>query len=337
MIEDGAVEYFLNDIGQHGRNRRTTDAYRRVLTDFEMFISENYEKKPTEVDYRECMAYIHELRASKSESTVATYASYLNRFYTYLIRVGKQEENPMSLIMDEMEESIDSDPERRDISLQEMRQFLGGVEHPLHRTIMTTLLKTGMRSGELCNLDLVDIHFKNVSVNWSPRAALSGKPDSLYVSSEHTYGEKSNGELRTASNKRKRNTTIPIDDELREELQRWLTVRPDTDGLSDPLFVGTTNSWGQRITPDVVHHIVESHTRDFGWHRKGGSAEENVTPHYFRHFFTTHLRDRIGDRGIVKYLRGDVGDDIIDTYTHDWGDRVQETYLNNIYTLFPNP
>jgi integrase len=41
-----------------------------------------------------------------------------------------------------------------------------------------------------------------------------------------------------------------------------------------------------------------------------------VTPHYFRHFFTTHLRDRTGDRGIVKYLRGDVVEDVIDTYTH---------------------
>jgi integrase len=65
----------------------------------------------------------------------------------------------------------------------------------------------------------------------------------------------------------------------------------------------------------------------------GGSAEENVTPHYFRHFFTTHLRDRTGDRGIVKYLRGDVATDIIDTYTHNWGDRVRTVYEENIYQL----
>ena len=336
MSDDGSVEYFLNDIGQHGRNERTTDAYRRVLRDFERFVSEEYGKTPSEVDYRECMAYVHELRADKSESTVATYASYLNRFYTYLIRVGRHEENPMSLLIDEMEESIDSDPERRDVSLREMRAFLADIDHPLHRAVITTLLKTGMRSGELCNLDLTDLHLDGDTADWSPRAALSGTPDTLYVSAEHTYGATSNGERRTASNKRRRNTTIPVDDELNRELRRWLAVRPDIDGSPEPLFVATADAWGRRVTPDVIHHIVESHSREFGWYRTGGSAAENVTPHYFRHFFTTHLRDSIGDRGIVKYLRGDVGDDIIDTYTHDWGNRVRETYLAHIYTLFPD-
>ncbi|MFY4815602.1 integrase, partial [Haloarcula sp. AONF1] len=66
-----------------------------------------------------------------------------------------------------------------------------------------------------------------------------------------------------------------------------------------------------------------------------GGADENVTPHYFRHFFTTHLRDRTGDRGVVKYLRGDVADDVIDTYTHNWGDQVREVYEANVYRLFP--
>ncbi|MFW5924275.1 MAG: integrase, partial [archaeon] len=51
------------------------------------------------------------------------------------------------------------------------------------------------------------------------------------------------------------------------------------------------------------------------------------------HFFTTHLRDRTGDRGIVKYLRGDVASDVIDTYTHNWGDRVRDVYEENVYSL----
>ncbi|PSP73362.1 integrase, partial [Halobacteriales archaeon QH_9_66_26] len=45
-------------------------------------------------------------------------------------------------------------------------------------------------------------------------------------------------------------------------------------------------------------------------------------------------RDRTGDRGVVKYLRGDVADDVIDTYTHNWGDRVRKTYEENIYHIF---
>jgi len=38
-------------------------------------------------------------------------------------------------------------------------------------------------------------------------------------------------------------------------------------------------------------------------------------------------------RGVVKYLRGDVADDVIDTYTHNWGDQVRETYEANVYQL----
>ncbi|MGZ0746056.1 tyrosine-type recombinase/integrase [Haloparvum sp. AD34] len=333
MSSQSAVEYFIEDIEYHGRNERTAEFYRRVLTEFESFVDEEFGKSPTEVDYRDCMAYVHELRSTKGESTVATYASYLNRFYTYLESVGRHDENPMSLVIEEMDESIDTDPQRRDVSLPEMQEFVAGIRHPLHRAIVVTLLKTGIRSGELCNLDLRDVNLSGVETAREPRPALSGRPDSLYVPADHSYGERSGGEVRTASNKRKRSTTIPIDDELRRILVQWLAIRPDPVSETEPLFMGTVESWGDRLTPNVVHHIVEGHARDAGWYRTGGSAEENVTPHYFRHFFTTYLRDSIGDRGIVKYLRGDVGDDVIDTYTHDWGNRIRETYLDHIYTV----
>jgi integrase len=83
----------------------------------------------------------------------------------------------------------------------------------------------------------------------------------------------------------------------------------------------------------MVRTAVRSHCEKQGWYRQGGDATENVTPHYFRHFFTTHLRDITGERGVVKYLRGDVASDVIDTYTHNWGDRVESVYQSSIYQL----
>ncbi|UPV99804.1 tyrosine-type recombinase/integrase [Halorussus gelatinilyticus] len=332
------IAYFLQDMVYHGKTERTRDAYERVLREFETFLQtpdENpmgVEKSVAEATRRDCMAWIHALRGRAAESTVATYASYLHRFYAYMNQVGEFDANPMALVVEEMDERIDTNPTRRDISVEAMRTFVADVTHPLDRAIVVTLLKTGMRAGELCNLDLRDLSLSGL--DHATRPQLDGKPDSMYVPPEPTVGESYNGEERSASNKRKRETVVPIDDELERTLKRWLAVRPDPISSAGPLFTTTRENWGRRVTPAIVHHVVTNHASDHGWHRQGGDAAENVTPHYFRHFFTTHLRDRTGDRGIVKYLRGDVAEDIIDTYTHNWGDRVREVYEANIYRFF---
>ncbi len=326
------VQYFLEDMDHHGRTSRTIDAYERVLRSFEAFLSGEDDTSIEGATYRDCTAWINSLRAEKSESTVASYASYLHRFYGYMTQVGMTDENPMTLVVEEMNESIDVNPSRRDVSLSAMRDFVGEVTHPLHKAVIVTLLKTGMRAGEICNLDSRDIRLEEgPSSEWRPQ--LDNKGDSIYVAADRAVGEQAAGERRTASNKRQRATIIPIDEELRHILLRWLLVRPDTISPAEPLFVHTSRRWGQRLTPDSVHHMVTQYASNRGWYRDGGGADENVTPHYFRHFFTTHLRDRTGDRGIVKYLRGDVASDIIDTYTHNWGNRVCDVYEENIYSV----
>lgn len=330
------VGYFLDDITYHGKTDRTREYYERVLRDFEAFLDTGARPASlSEATHRDCMAYVHDLRGNKSESTVATYASYLHRFYAYMNQVGAFDQNPMSLVTDEMNERIDTDPQRREISVPEMREFVTGITHPLERAVICTLLKTGIRAGELCNLDLRDLHLPDSEMcdSLAVRAQLEGRPDSLFVSATPKHGAVVNGQKRTAANKRKRDTTVPVDAELARVLDRWLAIQPEPRSDARPLFTSTSGGWGKRLTPDMVHHIVEQHARDHGWYRDGGGAAANVTPHYFRHFFTTHLRDRTGDRGIVKYLRGDVAQDVIDTYTHEWGGRVRAVYERNIYSL----
>jgi integrase len=329
------VGYFLEEMSLHGKSDRTRDAYQRVLRRFEAFLADRGET-PATAGRRECMAFVHSLRGEYADSTVASYASYVHRFYGYMTQTGELEGNPMALVTEEMDESITTDPARREISVPEMRAFVAAIDHPLEKAVVMTLLKTGMRVGELCNLDLRDLlvsGWARDAYEYSPRAPLSGRGDALYVAGDVARGETVNGEERTASNKRERSTVIPVDEELRAALTRWLAIQPDSPSPARPLFVGTSRGWGERLEPSQVRTVVRRHAEDAGWYRPGGGAEENVTPHYFRHFFTTHLRDRTGDRGVVKYLRGDVARDVIDTYTHNWGDRVREVYEANIYSL----
>jgi site-specific recombinase XerD len=330
------IQHFLEDITYHGKSERTRAAYERVLRRFESHLESNGDGHLTSATHRDCMAWIHRLRGTASESTVATYAAYLHRFYAYMTQVGAFESNPMTLVMAELDESIDTDPTRRDLSVSDVRTFVSTIGHPLERAVVVTLLKTGVRVGELCNLDRRDVNLGDAPVDdpiRPPRPALQGRRNSLFVDDDPSRGEIHNGEERRASNKRKRETVIPVDDELGTVLRRWLAIRPDPRSPADPLFCSTGDQWGARLTTDMVYHAVQERAQEMGWYRSGGGAEENVTPHYFRHFFTTHLRDRTGDRGVVKYLRGDVADDVIDTYTHNWGDRVRTVYEANVYSL----
>ena len=333
---DQPVEYFLQDMEYYGRSDRTRAAYRRVLEDFASFL-DSRSTGFDEATNRDCMAWIHRQRGQSAESTVATYAAYLHRFYTYMNSVDAFESNPMTLVMEELDERIETNPTRRDLSVREMRAFVGEITHPLDRAIVVTLLKTGMRVGELCNLDVRDLRLPEspaaAEYDLSGRPQLEGRGASLFVSAAPTRGQVTHGERRTDSNKRKRSTVIPVDDELAAVLTEWLAVRPDAHSPADPLFVRTRDHWGSRLSAKAARRVVVNHAENAGWHRTGGGSDENVTPHYFRHFFTTHMRDRTGDRGIVTYLRGDVAGDIIDTYTHNWGNRVRETYEQHVYSL----
>ncbi|RJX50774.1 tyrosine-type recombinase/integrase [Halonotius pteroides] len=340
---DDPIAYFLEDLTYHGKAERTRDAYGRVLRRFETFLADperNPSGKtltPSQATHRDCMAWVHTLRGTVTDSTIASYAAYLHRFYAYMTQVGVFESNPMTLVVEELDETIEKDPTRREISVDQMRSFVGDINHPLDQALIVTLLKTGMRVGELCNLDLRDLAVDDKEVkaafDSSPRPQLAARPNSLYIDSEPAVGKEVNGEKRTASNKRKRATVIPVDEELQRVLKRWLAIRPDNPSPAEPLFVYTAGEWGHRLTPRAVRNIVTEHADAAGWYDTGGDAADNVTPHYFRHFFTTHLRDRTGDRGVVKYLRGDVADDIIDTYTHNWGGQVRSTYETNIYSV----
>jgi len=333
--EEDPIDAFLQDVVYHGKSQRTRDAYERALRRFERFVDDGDGADLAAVTHRDCMAWVHSLRGDLAESTVATYASYLHRFYAYMTQVGRFDANPMTLVTEEMDERIDTDPNRRELSVEEMRTFVASLSHPLERAVVVTLLKTGLRVGELCNLDVRDLHLSEppVELPADPRPTLHGKPDTLYVDAAPARDAEYNGERRTASNKRERSTVVPVDDELATVLGGYLAIRPDAASPAEPLFARTSGNWGRRLSTDGAYGVVTDRAAEMGWHEPGGGPERNVTPHYFRHFFTTHLRDRTGDRGVVKYLRGDVASDVIDTYTHNWGDQVRDVYEANVYSL----
>jgi len=67
--------------------------------------------------------------------------------------------------------------------------------------------------------------------------------------------------------------------------------------------------------------------KEYGWYESGRNELENVTPHWFRAKFSSHMSTQLeaasnspesdfdaDPKDVVKGLRGDVGDDVIERY-----------------------
>lgn len=284
----------------------------------------------------------------KNDETVKQYTGLMSQLYDYGIRRRRSEKfdnidyNPIALAREDVPWAEDGTVERRDIPLEQMREAVLSIRHPLLLCVVVLFLKTGVRASELVNIDMRDI---NLDHHWFKehfgecREKLEDKPDTLYIPprSEIDIGDVVNGEERQDPNKRKRGTYIPIDGELKAAMLLWLAIRPPSRSPAQPFFtltVGGGNSIpGDRLSSDYIWDIVTDWSQEQGWWSSDATLETNVSPHYFRHYFRTVFGAAAKDQLMVKYIRGDKGE-TMDDYMHYWNDMVREPYLQSIYKLF---
>ena len=191
--------------------------------------------------------------------------------------------------------------------------------------MIVTLAKTGIRLSELCNLTDKDLNIDNLVGEkfLDPRPELKDKPDTLYVDSNIEKGAISGD---TNGNKRKVDTEIPIDSELKQLLTWYLIARP-ANFSSDPLFRSNKREMGSQLTTSGGGHHIINWSKEVGLHGNDDQMD-NVTAHWFRSFFTTEMfmntnveeLNGMSIEKFVKGLRGDVGDDVLDEYLQGSGD-----------------
>lgn len=343
---DDYYEHYTDHLETAGKAIRTVKYFEGTASLFKNFLEEQ-ELNEEEVTPRVAMKFKSFLDTSnRNDETIKEHMSRIGGMYEYYNKWGTFDANPIWLAMDDIEWDISDDTSRIDISLAEMKEAVQNTENFLRLSLVVLLLKTGIRNGEAVNLDLRDLnidHKLSDQLLPTPRNEIKSDPDTLYIDSDVSKGNEVNGRLRTASNKRKRSTKIPIDEELKSVLIYWLIARPPTICPANPLFVRTNGkSAGDRHSEDSLKWVMRKWAEDQGWYKKGAGERNNVTAQHCRHFFTTHMRRRINDDEIggneakyfVKGIRGDTGGDVIDTYTQNWGNYVRQAYKNNIYSLF---
>lgn len=218
-------------------------------------------------------------------------------------------------------------PKERDpyiIPLSEAREVVRSWSHPMWLSIQLLLAKYTRRVGGISNLDFENVNITHPGCDWTVHSDLRQWPD--HISFRADKRESDPG--RKTGNKTKTNGIYPIDAELKDVLLWYLTIRPQPDSPTDPLFL--TQTKGDRISGSRIGTRYRKRVKDLGyWY--GPNDDDNINPHYWRHWGTSWYQSEFGGNknkghtALTKYIRGDSKEDIIgiyDNYTEEKRDMI---------------
>jgi len=291
------------------------------------------------------------IREKNSERDMLNRLTEISTFYNDMMNLYNQtNSNPAGYVLSRTDTKHITSPDRDHHTVEEIAAYLRSIKRPQMQTMALYYLKYGLRRGAVVNIDLDCVHIEdpryyeyldNRGVGLHEK--VEDHPNSLYIYGGFNAGDVVREEKRIAGNKRTHEAILPMDDELVQATLQYLTIRPETSH-PHPLFpqlkpIGWTFD---RISPHVVYNqLITEKAVEFGLAEVGGGRSD-VDLHYFRHFFRTQMKRYRGDHDgylhddLVKYIRGDVLDEkVMDgIYQHDeWGVKIREPYVNNIYTF----
>jgi len=270
--------------------------------------------------------YFDDLKDEYRPSTQREYASRLNLVYRKLLNRGVVgiECNPVDRVLDEdILDDVATDP-KPIYDKEIITDLLYHVPPPIFVACLI-MAKTTRRVGGVVNLDLIDVNIDHPGADWEVVSPISDKPDHIYFGPQCSGGEIFRGEKRETGTKTETHTMIPIDDELKQVLIWWLSIRRGSE-KEGALITNSGSIPTKRTSRDSVATDLKDAAKELEANRSDFSSDV-VNPHYFRHWTTTTMRDRVND-SVVDYMRGDKKK-ISDQYTH-YSENKKEQWLNNI-------
>ena len=187
-------------------------------------------------------------------------------------------------------------------SIEETAKLINSIMDPRDKAVVTLLAKTGIRRGELITIDLNDVDWIEQCIQIKPHPKRS-------------------------------NCTVFFDDECARILRRYVKAResyPIQPGCK-ALFI---NARGRRLKRHGVEKVVTKYATQVGLHDpKSPRTEDHLTPHCFRHWFTTQLRRAGMRREFIMELRGDARREAVDIYDHIDRRELKKAYLAAIPQL----
>lgn len=324
--------FWKNVLSQQNLSPKTYRAYRGVIKQWCKELS-RYGRHPAcpNIEHVESFVrYCLEERDNKP-SSVGTKLWRLNKAYEYWqdepIFPHTKGYNPIKLVLLRMDLTRKSAKDPPRITNEELSDILHSVKHIRDRTIILTQLKLGLRASELCNLEFRDIYINCGEIEKAyPKLGdhkeLHGRPNSVYIGSRD---ERTN-------NKSRHPRVLPIDEELRSHLVKYLLTRPDSGHPFVFQSETTHTQMDNASVNDVWVNVFQPEYEETERHR-------GVTSHFGRHWFTTYWRVHQGvNQELVKYMRGDTpkppnteSREVIDSYIHTYYEDIEGLYRERVF------
>jgi integrase len=200
------------------------------------------------------------------------------------------------------------------------------------QTVQLVFAKYPRRAGGVSNLDICDVHLDHPGCDWDVHREIRRWPDHILFRADKRQSE----EERNTGNKTKTNAKYPIDEELKQFLLAYLTRRHTIMSSDDPLFLSPT---GRRLSGGRMCNKFIDHAKEQG-HWYGPNDDDNLNPHYWRHWGTSWYEDQFGgDKDtdgytvLTDYLRGDSREEIKALY-NNYSEKKEKSILDAMPTFF---
>lgn len=277
------VEDFLAYLEkERGYSHYTIQSYRRDLIRFIAFCDQYYGQHVEDMNQIDKLTIRHflgnEFEKGLSGKTVARRLASIKSMYKYLIRAEIVRDNPSAYVKTPKTEKLlptylNEKTVERLMDIPPKNTFIGARDS----AILELLYSTGIRLGELVQLNIGDIDFQKKIVK------VMGK------------GGK---ERLTPFGKRAK---ISIENFLNMREICLQSIPPET-----PLFITSKN---KRLSRDTIQRNVRKYV-------KMVAEGTGLGPHILRHTFATHLLDRGADIRAVQELLGHSSLSSTQIYTH---------------------
>ncbi len=284
------MESFLNFLRFEKRySPHTVLSYQNDLSQFEIFLKENYEEAPAAASYQMVRSWIVKLVEDKLDPlSVNRKIASLRSYYKFLMRQEAITKDPMTKIkVLKTRKKLPHFVKENDMEVMLNRPDFGDTHEGWRdRLILELLYGTGMRLSELINLrdKQINLHEQTIKV----------------------------------LGKRNKERVIPFSKPLSEVIKAYQKARNREIQANDNDFF-VVNDQGGKCYPMMIYRIVRKYLGE-------SATVEKKSPHVLRHSYATHLLNKGAEINAVKDLLGHSSLAATQVYTHNSMEKLKKVF-----------